>query len=841
MRLKTQHSPNAMRIIILVLGICMLAGNISAITFLFPENSSMLNITDLNITFTWDDYALNENNASFLLEVALTEDMADPFQSIEIPYETTIYVVPLFPAMHYATIALQNTTTTIEQAGIMFEILNNTEESEEPEGSNYDFNITVEESSYESGSVVGFSLIANMPMNVSLNITKDGVLQGTTLGPFEITDEIMPLSYAGLGGDLVAGNYELIAFGHGVVKIASFVVIDPIPLAVSINVPSSGIRTKVIDMSAVPNGGTQPYTYYWNFSDGSYATTRDVEHIFFEAKNYTVNLTLTDDEGESVSVSSILEILEETYNLQILLLDEDSVDPLANTLVTLENPSYSSTKSSNNFGFIDYTGLFGEYNLTVHNNSDYFFNTTINMSSNKNIILNVSIPEIEEETNQTDNETDNETEETTATTETSATAAETVTEETSEEEPKTIAVEEHSIEETDPIALLREEKATRIEEMKHDFLLSEENTQLLSDINLQDTFDKAIQKLPTLTSEADIILIVNQLPKQIEMKETKKMTLKGTKKEIKDNLETFFTAANIEEEDKKAYERDLLRAAKYISFNVTLKHLQLTDQLDTVTNYYVMEKELNQDIGLYYLVEIIPKSEVSSTEKFTIVGSYVILNEDPVIRFNSGSYRYLFNEYVNPEKIVTLMVPLVVSERGGSFITGFSIASITGGTGLLYTLLVIVLIGGLIGANILSRQKESKRKALFESFLEICNMVISYIQLEQFDQAEQYHDEVLDVYYTLDEKTQKEIDPVISFIHHKLRLNDIRKKCAFIKEHFVPGVSVDSVSKEYENILAILSHIDPEYQEEARPLIADIDTFIEQQNLLAHSVKEVYT
>jgi PKD repeat protein len=47
------------------------------------------------------------------------------------------------------------------------------------------------------------------------------------------------------------------------------------------------------------SGGFPPYTYEWDFGDGEISTDENPTHAYVEADYYTVSLTVTDDEGNS--------------------------------------------------------------------------------------------------------------------------------------------------------------------------------------------------------------------------------------------------------------------------------------------------------------------------------------------------------------------------------------------------------------------------------------------------------------------------------------------------------------------------------------------------------------
>ena len=78
---------------------------------------------------------------------------------------------------------------------------------------------------------------------------------------------------------------------------------------------TEGVAPATFEFEANLTGGTEPYTYIWNFSDGSEESDEDeqtVLHTFDEAGTYNVTLTATDTDNQNASDSIEISVEEET-------------------------------------------------------------------------------------------------------------------------------------------------------------------------------------------------------------------------------------------------------------------------------------------------------------------------------------------------------------------------------------------------------------------------------------------------------------------------------------------------------------------------------------------------
>src|SRR5215211_7132722 len=91
------------------------------------------------------------------------------------------------------------------------------------------------------------------------------------------------------------------------------VTVEPAPPLTAVEITSSdteGVAPATFDFEANVTGGTVPYTYSWDFGDGSVESDDDetVDHTFDVAGTYTVSATVTDSTGRTVSDSILITV-----------------------------------------------------------------------------------------------------------------------------------------------------------------------------------------------------------------------------------------------------------------------------------------------------------------------------------------------------------------------------------------------------------------------------------------------------------------------------------------------------------------------------------------------------
>src|SRR5215203_601836 len=98
----------------------------------------------------------------------------------------------------------------------------------------------------------------------------------------------------------VFGSFELIAAAPA----------EPLRVEITSSDTEGQVAPATFDFEANVTGGTVPYTYSWDFGDGSVESDDDetIDHTFNIAGNYTVTLTVTDSTGRTVSDSILITV-----------------------------------------------------------------------------------------------------------------------------------------------------------------------------------------------------------------------------------------------------------------------------------------------------------------------------------------------------------------------------------------------------------------------------------------------------------------------------------------------------------------------------------------------------
>jgi large repetitive protein len=81
------------------------------------------------------------------------------------------------------------------------------------------------------------------------------------------------------------------------------------PLLVDVKSPSTGYYNTLINFSGNAYGGNPPYSYYWDFGDGSSSNQQNPSHTYKTIGQYTTTFTVTDSESNQSSDTTTITIM----------------------------------------------------------------------------------------------------------------------------------------------------------------------------------------------------------------------------------------------------------------------------------------------------------------------------------------------------------------------------------------------------------------------------------------------------------------------------------------------------------------------------------------------------
>ncbi len=88
------------------------------------------------------------------------------------------------------------------------------------------------------------------------------------------------------------------------------------PLLANANGPYYGNVNEHIQFNGSATGGTQPYSWHWDFGDGATSNDQSPDHKYISAGNYSVTLTVTDNFG-TISENTTFALIREVPIIEI--------------------------------------------------------------------------------------------------------------------------------------------------------------------------------------------------------------------------------------------------------------------------------------------------------------------------------------------------------------------------------------------------------------------------------------------------------------------------------------------------------------------------------------------
>src|SRR5690606_40487438 len=148
------------------------------------------------------------------------------------------------------------------------------------------------------GELVIDAFLVGTPLTARVDAAGSLVLEGVPEGGFELS--LRSAGYATVAVPVTVAAGEVLAVPETVVlrRLAPYARFDLVRFGDTVEVDASA-------SFAVDGGGLR---YAWEFGDGATASGRTATHTYFRGGSMTIRLTVTDDEGNSDSVTQQIEV-----------------------------------------------------------------------------------------------------------------------------------------------------------------------------------------------------------------------------------------------------------------------------------------------------------------------------------------------------------------------------------------------------------------------------------------------------------------------------------------------------------------------------------------------------
>src|SRR6267143_4578365 len=102
--------------------------------------------------------------------------------------------------------------------------------------------------------------------------------------------------------------------------------------------PLGGFEPLQVSFAGSASGGLAPYTFSWNFGDGTAAKQQNTTHTYSFPGQYIATLTVNDTSGAMGSKEVSISVLSPTGNLTLIVLDENMLPLQASNVSLLTTP-----------------------------------------------------------------------------------------------------------------------------------------------------------------------------------------------------------------------------------------------------------------------------------------------------------------------------------------------------------------------------------------------------------------------------------------------------------------------------------------------------------------------
>lgn len=775
------------KVIVLTLALILILPLTQAIEITSPEADVITEHTPAEITLAWnaeyEEYhvILQSNNQTQLNETTTQQQTTLTLEEGE--YELTI------TAQETST---QKTFSVTQQEQTQPLVLN----------------VQTNKNSYMTTENVRITATANQPTTATLTLTRDGE-QSKSWDALSISDtlELMyPLEEA--------GSYQAILQSGQATASTSWTVQETQPLEVGFS-HSTPLLNKKTTLSAQVNGGEEPYTYQWSFSDETTNNdqSEEIEHFFLEEGEVDVTLKVTDNNGMSKQKTQTLTVTDQLYTLDVTLMSPEG-EPVANLFVELKDPETKTQQQSTtiNAPTVTFNELVrGEYTVTIKDRNQTYQRDIFNITKDTSKVYTIRKETLPEEYASEEETTTNETEE----------ADEEYAEEETYEEPE-ITQEEIQRQQ---LYEQQEQAKEQLQQKELSFKLDNNKDEVLEHLGYYEKITRAINELSQAQNQEEIQTIINKVPTEVHIKNSLQTQIRLSKQEINDALQEFFIAEKItDEKEQEAYQYSVEAFQENISITETTYTAEIIINGQTQTHQFV-KKEISAP-QTSRIIEIISPSFIQSTNQLTTKNNHKVLRDNPVIEFTSKEYLYSSETNTNPQS-TTIVIPENIQNPPSrlSSITGMAGVSFETGDARKAIIYIIIIAFSVAGVTVGKRMYEPSQQNI-DAFCELAGHALDELQGGNSHAVAELAPEIISLHKELSKLEQEQSQEIIDHLQEKVTLHHFQqatKHVYNIGEH----ADINTLSAAYEEALQIYQQLSKHAQQEHNTQLKELEAYLD--------------
>lgn len=595
-----------------------------------------------------------------------------------------------------------------------------------------ELSLEADKNEYEIGEQIKITASANNPTTAKLDLKRNGEeKQNWTLSINEKTNVIYIPEQA--------GTFSATLNAQETIAATSWEVKEP---ALEINIShEQAKRNKPTTFSATATGGSEPYTYNWQFSDSTNNQGQEITHYFFEPGEHEVTLIVQDDNGRQASTTKTFTVSAQTHTLEVITTDEN-YNPLSGYNVTLNDQQ----EQTNQAGIARFEELASaNYTLLVQEDQTIHVNQTIEITKDTSRQYTIS----SQETNQTS------TNQTSTNTTAQATTQEATTQEATiqEEEQETEEQREARIQQEKQEAFKEEKQQTlkALEDKQFNFQLANKQDRVLTHLELYERFNNAKKDIQEATTQEQLSQAQENVPQQVRIQNEQNRILHPEANELEELIETYLEVQNITEEGiREQYRYSINELAKNISIQRD-SYTAVISYSDKEETHTIVEKTITAPSNSRY-VEIIPTSFANNANQIRTENDHTVLRENPVIEFHSNTYTY--SAPTNQREVGRVLVIPNELQKPPLFggLAGINIGPSDAGRTLIYLVILGLFAAGIFAGKTINQRRE--QQSLFEEFYALADQAVELTNQGNTQLVAELTPHINEIHQTLPEEQQ---------------------------------------------------------------------------------------